>query len=183
MSHDLEMRARKVAESLLTALPRRWAHVQGVAARAAEVAPLLDANNADAIVAACWLHDIGYATDVATTGFHPIDGARHVEELGFPPLVASLVAFHTGALFEAAERGLSTELARFEAPPRLVLDVVTFADLTTSVEGSPIGADARIAEILDRYGPDDVVHRAVSASKLMLLASVARVESRVAERF
>lgn len=180
MAEDLVMRARPAAEALLASLPRRWAHVQGVAARAAEVAPLLVPERADEIVAACWLHDIGYASEVAVTGFHPVDGAHLAVGLNFPPLVVSLIAFHTGASFEAAERGLSHELAAFDAPPRSFLDVVTFADLTTSVDGAPIGANARVTEILTRYEPDDPVHRAVSASAPSLLAGVARVESRLA---
>src|SRR6476469_1516238 len=41
-------------------LPRRWAHVQGVAARARGLVPVLGAD-ADLLEAAAWLHDIGYA--------------------------------------------------------------------------------------------------------------------------
>ena len=41
-------------------LPRRWAHVQGVAARARGLAPILGVD-ADLLEAAAWLHDIGYA--------------------------------------------------------------------------------------------------------------------------
>jgi predicted HD phosphohydrolase len=44
-------------------LPRRWAHVQGVAARARGLAPVLGAH-AD-LLAAAWLHDIGYAPGLA----------------------------------------------------------------------------------------------------------------------
>jgi HD superfamily phosphodiesterase len=41
-------------------LPRRWAHVQGVAAQAHGLAPVLGAD-ADLLEAAAWLHDVGYA--------------------------------------------------------------------------------------------------------------------------
>ena len=50
-------------------LPRRWAHVQGVAARARGRAPVLG-TDADLLQAAAWLHDIGYAPGLATTGLH-----------------------------------------------------------------------------------------------------------------
>jgi HD domain len=50
-------------------LPRRWAHVQGVADRARGLAPVLGAD-AELIEAAAWLHDIGYAPGLATTGLH-----------------------------------------------------------------------------------------------------------------
>ena len=180
MVRDLVVRARSVSEACLVMLPRRWAHVQGVAEAGALVARLADSRHADEIVAACWLHDVGYAAEIAETGFHPVDGARFAQRVGFPPLVVSLIAFHTGADVEAAERGLSGDLAKFDAPPADVLDVVTFADMTTAVDGTPIDADARVAEILTRYEPGDPVHRAVSASAPGLLASVGRVQARLA---
>ncbi|ETB45481.1 phosphohydrolase, partial [Mycobacterium avium 10-5560] len=69
------------------------------------------------LVAAAWLHDIGYAPSVRRTGFHPLDGAEFVRSAGFGKLVASLVAFHTGAHVEASERGLQG-LSEFGDPPR-----------------------------------------------------------------
>lgn len=176
---ELVASARSVGGMRLQSLPRRWAHVQGVAASAASVAPLVDAARAGEIVTACWLHDVGYADEVAATGLHPVDGARFARALGFPPLVVSLIAYHTGAEFEAAERGLSDALAEFERPPKAALDVVTYADLTTAVDGLPIKAEDRLAEILDRYQPGDPVHRAVTKSAPALRASVARVEDRL----
>ena len=50
-------------------LPRRRAHVQGVANRARSLAPVLDAD-ADLLEAAAWAHDIGYAPGLASTGLH-----------------------------------------------------------------------------------------------------------------
>jgi putative nucleotidyltransferase with HDIG domain len=60
-------------------LPRRWAHVQGVAARAHSLAPVLGAD-ADLLEAAAWLHDIGYAPGLADTGLHALDGARYLRD-------------------------------------------------------------------------------------------------------
>src|SRR5512142_548163 len=69
------IRAREMARGLLAeALPRRWAHVQGVAGKAERVAASLTLG--DALAVAAWLHDVGYAPSVADTGFHPLDGAR-----------------------------------------------------------------------------------------------------------
>ena len=59
--------AHDLARTLLAdSLPRRWAHVQGVAAQARSLAPVLGAD-ADLLEAAAWLHDIGYAPGLATT--------------------------------------------------------------------------------------------------------------------
>jgi hypothetical protein len=60
-------------ELLQEPLPRRWAHVQGVAARARGLAPVLGAD-ADLMEAAAWLHDIGYAPGLGATGLHQLDG-------------------------------------------------------------------------------------------------------------
>ena len=52
--------AQQLARALLQhPLPRRWTHVQGVAARARSLAPVLG-DDADLLEAAAWLHDIGY---------------------------------------------------------------------------------------------------------------------------
>lgn len=180
MDEDLVGRARTLAdERLAVAMPQRWAHVQGVARIASVVAPTLLARDADAVVAAAWLHDVGYSPSLSVTGFHPVDGARFARSVGMPELVVSLIAHHSGANAEAIERGLTTELAEFDAPPGGVLDVVTYADMTTAPDGSRIDAETRVRDILARYSTDDPVHSAVSRSAIELLASVARVNERL----
>ena len=173
---SLILRARELALATLTELPRRQAHVAGVARAAAEVVGKHAFAEQDEIIAAAWLHDIGYAEPLNRTGFHPVDGARFLRDSSFPELVVSLVAFHTRAVVEAEERGLSDEFAVFVEPPRGLLDVLTFADMTTSPTGDPISARERIEEILSRYPADDPVYRAISRSAPELLASVGRVE-------
>ena len=62
--------AIELAEAkLATSRPRRWRHVRSVARRARWAAKQLSLS--DALVAAAWLHDIGYAPDLVETGFHP----------------------------------------------------------------------------------------------------------------
>jgi predicted hydrolase (HD superfamily) len=76
----LASRAGHLAQALLQEpLPRRWAHVQGVAARARSLAPVLGAD-AGLLEAAAWLHDIGYAPGLAVTGLHALDGARYLRD-------------------------------------------------------------------------------------------------------
>jgi HD superfamily phosphodiesterase len=176
MSVDLVERARRLAEQQLAGLGRRWAHVQAVAAAAELMRPHLDSQAGECLVAAAWLHDIGYGPEARATGFHPLDGARFVRSQGFPELVVSLVAFHTGAAVEAAVRGIDG-LSEFTEPAGEVLDALTFCDLTSGPDGLPVSATARLDEVLTRYGPDDPVHRAVSSSRKDLLAAVDRVQS------
>ncbi|MGI5508255.1 HD domain-containing protein [Streptomyces sp. CA-106131] len=79
---DTPQGAAELAESLLPPLGNRWLHTQAVAARAREVAAAVSEDARDLLVAAAWLHDIGYALELRETGFHPLDGARHLERLG-----------------------------------------------------------------------------------------------------
>jgi hypothetical protein len=56
-----------------------------------------------------------------------------------------------------------------------VLDALTFCDLTTGPDGSTVAPHDRLEEVLQRYEPDDPVHRAVHSSRDELLATVERV--------
>ena len=172
-------RARAAAEERLSGFPRRLAHVRAVASTAERLVASLDlgSEGSDAVVTAAWLHDIGYAESVRTKGFHPVDGAAFAREHGFPAVVVSLIAYHTGAVFEAQQRGLSNLMDEFDEPAGLLLDVLTCADMKTGPDGSAVTGQDRIAEILSRYGPDDPVHRAIERSAPTLLAAVARVDA------
>jgi HD superfamily phosphodiesterase len=103
--------AEALAKSKLAVpLPRRWRHVQSVARRAASVADRLSLTGD--LVAAAWLHDIGYAPELIDTGFHPLDGARYLRRVDVGERIVSLVAYHSYAPIEAEVRGLGDVLAR-----------------------------------------------------------------------
>ena len=173
--------ARDVARSLLAeALPRRWAHVQGVAGKAERVAASL-ALSGEALVAAAWLHDVGYAPDVRDTGFHPLDGARYLTGCRAPERVVNLVARHSYAILEAELRGIGRRLAAFPDEGGVLRDALWYCDLTTSPDGEPVGAVERIAEIKARYGPGNIVTRFITEGESELLAAVDRTECRLAE--
>ncbi len=53
--------ARELAQARLAPLPRRWAHTTGVACAAEGYAAPLARAGRMAVIAAAWLHDIGYA--------------------------------------------------------------------------------------------------------------------------
>src|SRR5580693_8044340 len=111
--------AAELARKLLEVpLPRRWTHVQGVAARARSLAALLGAD-ADLVEAAAWLHDIGYAPGLAVTGLHALDGARYLRDTQHADvMLCRLVAHHSCAIIEAEQRGLADILdLEFEPAP------------------------------------------------------------------
>jgi putative nucleotidyltransferase with HDIG domain len=174
--------AKDLAQDVLQdRLPRRWAHTQGVASTARQIAPVLG-TDADLVEAACWLHDIGYAPRLHDTGFHPLDGARFLRDVAYAkPLLCRLVAHHSGALVEATERGLGTDLLReFKPAPRDLADALTYCDMTTGPDGQEMTVRKRIAEVRKRYGPDHIVSRAIMLSAPELIAAVGRVGARLA---
>jgi hypothetical protein len=172
-----EATARKL---LAKPLPRRWAHTQGVAAAARGLAPVLGPD-ADLMTAAAWLHDIGYAPDVAATGFHPLDGARHLRDNeGASGMLCRLVAHHSCAINEAIERGLACELtAEFQPARRDLADALIYCDMTTSPDGCSLPVARRLAEIRSRYGPGHLVSRSIARSAPELTSAVGRVTDRL----
>ena len=119
--------AQQLARELLQQdLPRRWAHVQGVADRARSLAPVLG-TDADLLEAAAWLHDIGYAPGLATTGLHQLDGARYLPDAQHADaMLCLLVAHHSCAIIEAGERGLADVLSsEFDPAPHALASVLT----------------------------------------------------------
>lgn len=174
-------RAAALAEELLPPLGNRWKHVQAVAARAEELRGAVDPADGDLLVAAAWLHDIGYPASVAHTGFHPLDGARFLEGRGgFDERLIRLVAHHSGARYEAQERGLASDLAEYPMEDSEVMDALICADMTTGPAGQALAVDRRIEEILTRYPASSEVHRAISAARPMLSAAVERTLARLA---
>src|SRR6185295_16873388 len=141
--------AQQLARALLQEpLPRRWAHVQGVAARARSLAPVLGPDT-DLLEAAAWLHDVGYAPDLAVTGLHQLDGARYLRDAeGADTILCRLVAYHSCAIVEASERGLAEVLApEFQPAPQELSDALTYCDMTTSPDGELVPVERRLAEI------------------------------------
>jgi putative nucleotidyltransferase with HDIG domain len=161
-------------------LQRRWKHVQAVAARATELAPAVDPDDRELLVASAWLHDIGYAPSLIRSGLHSLDGARYLYGLGLPLRLCALVAQHSGARFEAAERGLTAHLDEFPIDANdPVADALAAADLTIGPDGNPMTVHERIAEILIRYPSDSPVHHAVRAAQASLISQVTRALDRM----
>jgi predicted hydrolase (HD superfamily) len=174
--------AEHLAQALLQEpLPRRWAHVQGVAARARSLAHVLGAD-ADLMEATAWLHDIGYVPGLAVTGLHTLDGARYLRDAQHADaMLCRLVAHHSYAIVEAGERGLASVLGlEFEPAPYVLSSVLTCCDMTTSPDGELVPVERRLAEIHHRYGPGHLVSRSIQRASPMILRAVEQVHDRAA---
>lgn len=180
MSHvDLVDWAGAEGERLLRPLGDRWAHSRAVAAAACEVAAI-DVVDGEVLVAAAYLHDIGYAPELHVTGHHGIDGALYLQAIGCPRL-AGLVAHHSGCGAEAAARGLDKELAGFPHEMSATADALTFCDLVTDPRGRRVSVDDRVSEVTGRYGERHPVARGLLAALPEIRRAIADTEKRAAE--
>lgn len=173
--------ARDLAQILLAGLPQRWRHTIKVAQRAEAISvTLATSEESDTLVSAAWLHDIGYASSVHATGFHPLDGASYLVAHGWPVELAGLVAHHSGADFIAAVRGFTGPLSGFPDGPRAVADALAYADQTIGPDGRSMTLDQRLAEMLRRHGPDSPNAAAHPRRERRLRDAVRRVDQRLA---
>ncbi len=160
--------ASEQAASLLAPLGDRWRHVQGVVKQTERISKILKEEDRLYFIAAAYLHDIGYAPSLIKTGFHPLDGAYYLQA-HHQDRLASLVAYHSEAQFEAKLRGLEAELEQFPREYSLVADALTFCDMTTSSTGEHISFEERLTDIINRYDEKDIViqalHQAMPAWK------------------
>jgi HD superfamily phosphodiesterase len=173
--------AEGYAGSLLADNPERLAHTQAVVNCASSLSKTLlsDAKDRNALVAAAWLHDIGYAPHLVKTGAHHLDGARDLSERGEERL-ACLVAHHGSGEAEATLRGYAAEFAEYPREPGMVADILTYCDLTSGPDGSHLDLAERLSEVRARYGDDHVVVRGLDASSEIIRGAFLRVEKAMA---
>ena len=169
--------ARAQADQLLRPLGSRWLHTVAVADEASLLAESLQGRDGDRLVAAAYLHDVGYAPHLVITEFHALDGAVWLTGLVEPEVVA-LVAHHSCAWVEAEIRGLSAQLEEMPRPNLELLDALTYCDMTSGPEGQSVDVDERINEVMRRYGPGSLVTQSIEAAADYLRDAVARAQAR-----
>ena len=164
------------AEALLGSLERRWCHTEAVAAVARSVTPCFEGVDGDVLVAAAYLHDIGYSPGLVVTGFHALDGARYLREAGEERL-AGLVAYHTGSVYEARLRRLGQELGEFDDERSGVSAALSYCDLVTGPDGQWVTPEARLSDVEKRHGEASLVVEGLRAAWPDLMAQVAEIEA------
>lgn len=165
-----------VDRHLREALPRRWAHVQSVAAEALRISPAVD--DGGLLVSAALLHDIGYAPDLAATKFHPLDGARFLKDQDTPARLCALIARHSCAIKEAELRGRAADISEFPDEETPLRDALWYCDMVTGPDGQRLTVDDRLAEIRSRYGPESIVSKFLDVARPELVAAVYRTIER-----
>lgn len=176
--------AEELARELLEPLANRWAHVQAVAARADGLTlAIAGEDDRRLLVVAAWCHDVGYSPGLRDTGAHQIDGARYLAQEGYPDRLVALVAHHSAATCEAAERELSAELAVWPREESPVADALWMADMTTGPRGEELAYDDRLSEILSRYERDSLVGRSMVAAEPAIRAAIDRTWQRMKDAY
>jgi HD superfamily phosphodiesterase len=149
------------------------------AAQAEAVATTVAPRDRELIVAAAWLHDIGYADALCDTGFHPLDGARYLVAIGAPLRLAALVAHHSEAVLLAQSHGLASRLAEFQREDGPVRDALIYADMTAGPTGQRMRVSDRLADIRVRHAVEDpLLFEARRDREPLLIAAVLRVLER-----
>lgn len=174
--------AQELSRRMLAAHPERMQHSSAVAARAASLAGAVDDTDVNLLVAAAWVHDIGYASALRDTGFHPLDGARFLASLHWDPRLCALVAHHSGSRFVAEVTGLDSALGEFLHVQDAVSDALTIADQTVGPHGRRLTLDERMRDTLGRHGPESPQARAHAQREEYFRAALRRVDARLATR-
>jgi hypothetical protein len=73
---------------------------------------------------------------------------------GWPPRIAALVAHHSGARYAAEARVLAEQLQAFRCEQSPVSDALIYADQTVGPNGLSMNLEQRLADMLERHGPD-----------------------------
>ncbi len=172
--------ATKHASSLISPLGNRWLHTRGVVERAQRVGKAFDEENCSLLIAAAYLHDIGYAPSLQVTGFHPLDGAYYLLSHNQERL-ASLVAYHSEAQFEAQLRGLAMELNNIPREYSAVADALTYCDMITGPTGLHIPFEERLDDIFQRYDETHIVNRAIHQAIPSLTRAIKQTQNTLSQ--
>ena len=173
-------RARALTTSLLRGRPDRLAHSLRAGLQARRVLAAVPAQDADLLVSAALLHDIGYASALRQTGIHAIDGATFLVMLGAPYRLAALVAHHSESRLLAEPAGVLAALSRFRRAEGPVTDALAYADMTSGPTGARMSVPDRLADIAARHAHEDPVMLAARLARVpRLLAAAQRVQLRL----
>src|SRR5436305_486667 len=82
--------AVELCTQLLHDLPDRLRHSLLCGRHAELLAAAVPPEDREVLIAAAYLHDVGYSALLVQSRFHPLDGARYLRRLGAPPRLAAL---------------------------------------------------------------------------------------------
>lgn len=120
------------------------------------------------LVAAALYHDLGYAPDLAVTGYHPIDGAMLARADGLDAEIVDAVLHHSGAWL-LAQRTRPELAAEHYGPACRMMDTplsraLTFCDNRSGPRGERFTLAQRVAEIRVRHARNTALMAALDVT-------------------
>lgn len=161
-----------LARDLLAGEGTRLLHVRTAGFVATRLSVLFDPKDAELLIAAATVHDIGYSARIAHTGFHPLDGGAFLRAQGYPDRLARLVAHHSLAIMTAPAHGIHDLAERFPREDGLLADALAYADMHSAPDGQLINPGRRLADIARRHPDREHAERADQ-----LRAAISRVSA------
>jgi hypothetical protein len=165
--------ALELASELLGPEGTRLQHVRTAGFVASGLAVLFDPEDAELLVMAATLHDIGYSPRIAHTGFHPLDGGAFLRAEGYPERLASLVANHSLAVLSADGHRADELAEQFPREEGLLTDALAYADMHSSPAGRIIPVEQRLADIAARHADRGEATRAQKLRAAMVRVGAA----------
>jgi len=167
---------KRFVEESLADNPRRILHILEIAKRVRETADTLGLTSSDLELAECaaLLHDIGYWQPIATSGFHPIDGATFLERQGEHNL-ARLIVGHSCS----PEEGMLTGFPDIVPSSELIGKLITYWDVQVKQGGEVVSYEERFNDIVSRYGEESVVGTANILAKPRIEKLIKEVEQMI----
>jgi hypothetical protein len=98
---------------------------------------------------------------------------------GYSSRLVALVAHHSAATYEAAQRGLLAQLDVWPCEQSQVTDALWTADMTTGPHGEALSYDERLTEIVARYQPTSIVGQAMLQAQTAIRAAIERTQQRL----
>lgn len=172
--------AVELAEGLIAgALPERWAHDEGVIAKAHGLGEVMG-EDADLLVAAAALHDLGHAPVARSSGYQPLDSVWYLEALDVyvPKRLIDLIANNAAGWIEAELRGLGAHYERHPDEGSPVRDALWWCCLTTLADGTDGTLAQRVKAWDTYYAGDDVIRRYAKLALPELEQALERTERR-----
>lgn len=176
--------AEQLAEDKLGAqVPRRWTHTQHSVRRARSISPIVG-EDAELLVAAVAVHDIGHSPDLGldeVSSFPLYDAVRYLEGISAPERLVALVANHALGRLEGELRGYP-QMAEYTDEGGLIRDGLWFSCLTVGPDGQVVSFDERVREWVVRYADDEVMGVFTPQAVPLLQESVDRVWAAINEQ-
>lgn len=176
----------EVLATLLAKEPRRLKHSLGAERFMSVLAPQIsdDPETIDRLLTAALFHDVGHASRLRVTNFHPLDGAIYLSRAQANSDIVEATLFHGAAKRPAATHPRAASVYSLLAgrEPSLFCDAVDLCDLRTSPNGKPITVSERVAEVVRRYGPIHPVSIDMKARLTVRKQGIARVLHAISEQ-